>query len=472
MRFDEYRRHDAIGLAALIANGDISPDEALDAALERAEAVNGKINAIILDLEDEARAAIAAGLPQGPLRGVPMPIKDISVHMRGHPTGAGSRLFASQPASEDSALIRLYREAGMVLFAKTNTPEFGLSPITAPRANGATRNPWDIGRTSGGSSGGAAAAVAAGVTPAAHGSDGGGSIRIPASCCGLFGLKPSRGRVSLAPSGEGWGGLSVQHALTRSVRDSALLLDIACTPQLGDPYWIDPPRESFLSQVGRDPGRLRIAFTDTALTFGAPEAPCAQAVRDTAALLASLGHHVEEARPQLDYHAMAAHGSVVVSTSVAAMLNAEATRRGAPVREDEVEALTWLIYQSGLGVSGAEGALARQQLYALGREMCRFFANYDMLVLPTLAQPPLLIGALDSDAKDLSGYAEELYAFMPNTQPFNASGQPAASIPLAWHAGLPIGVQVVARPGDEAGLIRLAAQLEQAQPWFDRVAPL
>jgi amidase len=236
MNQSDYERHDATGLAALVAAREASPDELLDAALARLEAVNPKINAVIVDLADEARAAIRAGLPEGPFRGVPYLIKDISTLMRGVPTRAGSALLKDiAPAPADSALVAAYRASGLVLFGKTNTPEFGLQPVTEPVLFGPTRNPWNLERTPGGSSGGSAAAVAAGVVPAAQASDGGGSIRIPASCSGLFGMKPSRGRVSMAPAGEGWGGLSALHALTRSVRDSAALLDVSCRPQPGDP---------------------------------------------------------------------------------------------------------------------------------------------------------------------------------------------------------------------------------------------
>jgi Asp-tRNA(Asn)/Glu-tRNA(Gln) amidotransferase A subunit family amidase len=470
MDFEEYRRHDAVGLSELVAKKQVTADELLDAALARMDAVNPRLNAIIRNLEGEARAAIKAGLPQGPLSGVPYPIKDISVHMKGVPTGAGSRIFANAVAEADSALVAAYRRAGLVLFGKTNTPEFGIATVTEPVAKGPTLNPWNEGVTPGGSSGGAAAAVAAGIVPAAHGSDGGGSIRTPASCCGLFGLKVSRGRVSLAPGGEGWGGLSVQHALTRSVRDSAALLDVSCQPQPGDPYWLDPPQTPFLAEVGRDPGKLRIGFTTDALAWGQLMPENRKAVLDAAKLCESLGHHVEEAKPDVDFQQMALHGNTAVSAATAANLENEAARRGSPIRQDEVETLTWLIYQTGVGYTGVDVAQAIQRLHALSRQMAAFWERYDILLLATNAKPPVPKGSIDMNAADLSDYAERLYGFIPNTQPFNVGGQPAMSVPLAWtDDGLPIGLQFVARGGAEALLFRLAGQLEQAQPWFDRV---
>ncbi|MEO8115712.1 MAG: amidase, partial [Phenylobacterium sp.] len=293
-----------------------------------------------------------------------------------------------------------------------------------------------------------------------------------ASCCGLFGMKPSRGRVSLSPAGEGWGGLSVQHALTRSVRDSAVLLDIACQPQPGDPYWLDPPRTPFLQEVSRDPGKLRIGFTTEALIWGELMAENIKAVQDAAKLCAALGHAVEEAKPDVDFQEMALHANTAVSAATAANLENEATRRDSPILPEEVETLTWLIYQNGLGYTGVQVAQAIQQLHALSRRLAEFFERYDVLLLATNGKPPVPKGSIDMNAADLTDYAERLYTFIPNTQPFNVGGQPAMSVPLAWtENGLPIGVQFVARGGGEATLFRLAGQLEKAQPWFEKVPP-
>lgn len=470
MKIEEYQAHDGVGLAELIVRREVSADELLDCALELVASVNPAINAVIRMVETEARAAIAAGLPQGPLTGVPFLIKDISVQMKGLPTTAGSRLFLdAAPAEADSALLAAHRRAGLVLFGKTNTPEFGAAATTEPVAFGATRNPWNLGRSSGGSSGGAAAAVAAGIVPAAHASDGGGSIRTPASCCGLFGLKPSRGRISNAPNGEGWGGLSVQHAVTRTVRDSATLLDIGCQPQPGDPYWHAPPATPFAREVGRDPGKLRIAFSTKALTWGTMDPACAAAVRDAAALCASLGHEVEEATPDLDYVGMAEAVNNLVSPAISTTLELEARRRGRPIEPHEVETLSWLIAENGAKLSAIDVSLANLKLNVFTRGMARFFQRYDVLILSTLGTPPPLLGHMDTNAADLSDYAEKLYSFMPNTQPFNVTGQPAASVPLGMSEdGLPLGVMFAARGGEEAVLLRLAGQLEAERPWIQR----
>ena len=470
MNQSDYLAQDAVGLAGLVAKKQVSAAEVLEAAIARMAEVNPQINAVILDLSDEARAQVVGGTPAGPLGGVPYLIKDITARMKGHPTTAGSRAF-TQPEVVDSANVAGYRRAGLVLFGKTNTPEIGLEPVTEPERFGPSRNPWDLTRTPGGSSGGASAAVAAGIVPAAHASDGGGSIRIPASCTGLFGMKPTRGRVSMAPGNEGWGGFSIQHAVTRSVRDSAALLDAVCQPEPGDPYWAAPPPRPYLEEVGRDPGKLRIAFSDLAIATGRALADpeCAKAARDAAALCASLGHDVEEASLPGDAAAASAAGGVVVAASVAATLENEAIRRGRPIEEAEVEAPTWGMYQRGMTVSAQEYVRALQAVHAFGRAAAALWSRYDVFLTSTLGRTALKVGELRGDPPDMDGYVARLFGFMPNTQAFNHSGQPAMSVPLAWsEAGLPIGIQFVGRGGDEATLFRLAGQLEQAQPWKDR----
>jgi len=355
------------------------------------------------------------------------------------------------------------------MFGKTNTPEFGLQPVTEPSAFGATRNPWNLDRTPGGSSGGSSAAVAAGIVPAAQASDGGGSIRIPASCAGLVGLKPSRGRVSMAPGGEGWGGMSVIHALSRSVRDSAALLDISCIPQAGDPYFLSPPERPYLDEVRRDPGKLRIAYNRGALLTGAPETEVSFAVDAAAKLLASLGHDVEEVQLPFEFGAASAAGGVCVSTATAVYIDAEGERRGRPVQEGEVEALTWRLYEQGKRHTSSDFARAVAFIHRFGRALGEFMQGYDVLMTSTLGKPPIKLGELSSTSDDVAEYARVFYAFMPNTQTFNHSGQPAISLPLAWtDDGLPVGVQFAASTGDEAVLFRLAGQLEKAQPWWDR----
>ncbi|HEY8614717.1 amidase [Phenylobacterium sp.] len=468
MDFADYRRHDAVGLAELVARREVSAGELLDAAVARSAEVNPRINAVTLDLSARARAEPPA--TSGPLAGVPFLLKDLGAALEGTVTSGGSRLFADDVASADSALVRLYRQAGLSIFGKTNTPEFGLWPFTEGDYLGVCRNPWDLSRTPGGSSGGAAAAVAAGIAPAAHASDGGGSIRTPAACCGLFGLKPSRGRVSFAPAGEGWAGASVQHAVTRSVRDSAVLLDIACAPQTGDPYFLPPPERPFAEEARREPGSLRIGFTTAALQSRALDPECAAAVVDAARLLESLGHQVEEVEVPGDFAAMQAAAGLVIAASVAATLDAEAARRDRPVAEGEVEPLTFHTYRRGQGVTASAYVQALQTLHAFGRACSALWERYDVLLLSTLGSPPVPVGHILENTDQI---AERLFAFMPNTQAFNNTGQPAMTAPLAWSAsGLPIGLQFVGRMGEEATLFRLAGQLEQARPWFDRVPEL
>jgi Asp-tRNA(Asn)/Glu-tRNA(Gln) amidotransferase A subunit family amidase len=312
--------------------------------------------------------------------------------------------------------------------------------------------------------------VAAGIAPAAHASDGGGSIRTPASCCGLFGMKPSRGRVSFAPLGEGWAGASVQHAVTRSVRDSAVLLDIACQPQPGDPYFLTPPERPFAEEVGRDPGALRIGFTDKALQAAALDPECAAAVHDAAKLCADLGHEVVEVTVPGDFGAMQAAAGLAIAASVAATLDAEGERRGRPVGDDEIEPGTLATWRRGREITAPAYVRAVQTLHAYGRAVAGLFADVDVLLTSTLGEPPIPIGWVLGER---DGIAERLFHFMPNTQGFNNTGQPAMTVPLAWsRTGLPIGLQFVAPMGEEARLFRLAGQLEQARPWFDRVPSL
>jgi amidase len=467
MNEHDYLAQDAIGLAGLIAGGQISAAEALDAALARSVKVNPALNAITMDLSDRARRE-ASGALAGPLAGVPFLLKDLGPALAGTPTTNSSKLYADDIAAADSPQTALYKAAGLVIFGKTNTPEFGLEPVTEPAMFGPTRNPWDLSRTSGGSSGGAAAAVAAGILPAAHASDGGGSIRIPASCCGLFGLKPSRGRVSYAPKDEGWGGFSCSHVVSWSVRDSAVLLDIAGQPQPGDPYWTAPPARPFLASAGEDPGRLRIAFTTAAFASDGIDPECAEAVHAAAKLCEDLGHHVEEAAPPIDRAALAAAG-VVISASVAADLDAIAAKRGRPIAADEVEPVTWASYERGRKVSASLYLQSLKTAHGLGRAVAGFFQDYDILICATLGSPAVPVGHLMGDPADPEGYARRLFAFMPNTQAFNITGQPAASLPLAMgRGGLPIGVQFVARQAEDALLINLAGQLERAAPWAGR----
>jgi amidase len=468
----EYMSFDATGLAELVAQRHVSPDELLDAALKRQAEVNPAINAVVRTLEREARAAIADGLPDGPFMGVPFLAKDITTHVKGVITSAGSKLMKDNVAGADTALIAAYRKAGFNIYGKTNTPEFGLLGITEPNLWGATRNPWNLAITPGGSSGGSAAAVAAGIVPVAGGGDGGGSIRIPASACGLFGFKPSRGRVSMAPQGEGWGGLTVLHTLTRSVRDSAATLDVACLPQPGDVYWHEPPQVPYAEHARRAPRQLRIAMLTTNLYGGRQDSEITDAVRDAGKLCEQLGHIVEEAAPPVDISNLAGAATAIIAAAVRNTIDSEIERRGRPLEPDEIEIPTQSLYAAAKNQSGSDYVKALTTLHALARATAPFFARYDVMLVATLGRMPLRVGVLEEYGFDLKVLQEQFYDYAPNTQLFNVTGQPAMSVPLAWSSsGTPIGVQFVGRGADEATLFSLAGQLETARPWSGRRPP-
>jgi Asp-tRNA(Asn)/Glu-tRNA(Gln) amidotransferase A subunit family amidase len=470
----DFERYDGLGLAELVRRKEVSAAEVLEATIARIDARNPAVNAVVTKMYDQARKAIAAGLPSGPFAGVPYLLKDLGAQYTGVVTAGGSRLFANDVADHDSELTIRLRRAGLVIAGKTNTPEMGLSPSTEPRLFGPTKNPWSLGHSAGGSSGGAAAAVAAGMLPMANATDGGGSIRIPASCCGLFGLKPTRGRVSMAPdAGEGWAGASVIHAVTRTVRDSAALLDATAGPALGDPYWAPPPARPYLEEIGREPGKLRIALNLAPWFSTEVEGECAEAARDAAKLCASLGHDVEEARPQFDEAKWRQANRMIVAANTAATLDARAALNGRPLAEDDVERLVWDRVKDARGFSAADYAMATRVAHLVGRQVARFMERYDIILTPTMAAPPWPLGVLDMMTTDTERYFKAVYASIGFTALFNSTGQPAMSVPLAWStAGLPLGVQFVGRFGDEGLLFRLAAQLESARPWVARRPPL
>jgi amidase/6-aminohexanoate-cyclic-dimer hydrolase len=464
-----FEQYDGVGLAELIRRKEVSSEEVLAATLERIDNRNPVVNAVVTRMDDHARAAIRAGLPDGPFRGVPYLLKDLGVLYTGVGTSYGSKLYAGFVPDHDSELVARLKRAGLVIVGKSNTPEMGLCPSTEPHLFGPTRNPWKLDHSAGGSSGGAAAAVASGMLPMAHATDGGGSIRIPASACGLFGLKPTRARNPMGPdAGEGWGGASIGHAVTWSVRDSAALLDATSGPDVGDPYWAPPPARPFLSEVGRDPGRLRIALNVTPWNGAPVHAECAEAARDAAKLCAGLGHTVEEGRPRIDEAAWFQASRVIVAANVTYALETRAAVLGRPLRADDVERATWSRVEDAKGMTAAQYAGAMHTVHRTGRVVARFLERYDALLTPTMCQPPHPLGVLDMQSADPS-YLTAVFASIGFTALFNSSGHPAMTVPLAMSkAGLPLGVQFAGRFGDEATLFRLAAQLETARPWKDR----
>jgi amidase len=438
----------------------VSPVELVRTCLERIERLDPELNAFVTVCGEQALAAAAGELPDGPFRGVPLPIKDLT-ETAGVRTTLSSRAFADHVPGFDAAVVRRLKEAGFVVVGKTNTPELGITAVTESELNGACRNPWDPARTAGGSSGGAAAAVAAGLAPAAHGSDGGGSIRIPASCCGVFGLKPARGRVSPAPYG-GLEGFATSGPLTRTVLDAAAILDVMAGYETGDAWWAPPPARPFAAEVGADPGRLRIALAVTPPLLDAPVAPeCVDAAGDAARLLAELGHAVEEATPPWDDERLF-HLFMQVWQVIPALY-------GKPA--ELFEPMNRALIEAATGTTAVDYVLATARLRELARRIVAFFDLYDLLLTPTLAQLPVPVGALADDDPWVA--FRNAGRFTPFTQVANITGQPAVSVPLRWtDGGLPVGVQLVGRPADEATLIRVSAQLEQARPWRDRRPPV
>jgi Asp-tRNA(Asn)/Glu-tRNA(Gln) amidotransferase A subunit family amidase len=468
--FADYEAYDALGLAELVRQKKVSPAELLEAAIARVQARNATVNAVTMPLYDLARQAIADGLPAGPFAGVPFLMKDLTASIAGVPMTRGSRFFAdTPPPPADSEHVARLRRAGLVIFGRTNTCELGLSLTCEPQLHGPTRNPWDTTRISGGSSGGAAASVGARMLPMAHATDGFGSIRAPAACCGLVGLKPTRGRNTMAPyTGEGLGGCSAEHAVTLSVRDCAALLDATAGPGPGDPYVAPPPARPFLHEVGTAPGRLRIAWT-AASPNGAPvEAEPLRVLRETARLCADLGHQVEHADPAIDGTAVVPTFLTLIAANTVVNLASHPTA-GRPPRPGEVEKVTYATGQTGERITAADYVRATQAAHRLGRQMAAFHASWDVLLTPGLATIPPKLGWIDMMLDDVAEYWRRVFTLSPFTVWFNLTGQPAMMLPLGTSPeGLPVAVQCVARFGDEATLFRLASQIEAARPWIAR----
>lgn len=488
--FREYADHDATGLAGLVARREVTPAELLEAAIARAEQLNPRLNAICIPMFEIGRERAAQPL-QGPFAGVPFLIKDIAQDYAGVPTTSGSRALRNWVPQQHAEIVERFLRAGLVVFGKTATPEFALKAVTEAGLWGPTRNPWDLQRTPGGSSGGAAAAVAAGIVPMAGASDGGGSIRIPASYCGLFGLRPSRGRVPPGPHhGEFWEGASSEHVLTRSVRDSARMLDALAGADAGAPFVIAPPQRPYAEEVGREPGRLRIGFSQRSPIGGPVDPAQLQAVGDAVKLLRSLGHEVEEAEPEVDGQALARCYIHMYFGQVAANMALARQATGAGDADFELE--TRALGMFGRALPAGDYVIYRRQWNEFARALGRFHQSYDLYLIPSTALPPSKIGELAMPAAQqallklilrlgvgklllntdiVRQLVDESLQRVPFTQLSNLTGTPSMSVPLHWAAveptgpELPAGVQFVARFGAEDVLLRLAAQLEQARPW-------
>jgi amidase len=493
--FSDYEKYDGLGLAELVRKKEVKPSELVEEAISRIERLNPQLNAVIHKMYELAREAADKDLPDGPFKGVPFLMKDLLMAYAGVPLTSSSRFLKDFIPDHDSELVKRFKAAGIIVVGKTNTPEFGLVPITEPELFGPTNNPWDLTRTPGGSSGGSAAAVAARMVPLAHASDGGGSIRMPASCCGVFGLKPTRGRNPIGPDlSEAWRGLVCDHVLTRSVRDSAAMLDATAGPDVGALYYAVPPARPFLSEVGADLGKLRIAFTSEPFLGGTVEKDCVKGLEVTARLCQDLGHEVVEAAPQIEGKAFARAFLKIVCVETRATIEESEVLLGRKASFKGFEPSTWVLGLLGRQCRGPELSRSLNLVQLTARQIGEFFERYDVMLTPTLAMPPVVTGALQPKGiqavvmkllgrlnagrliSTLSGIdvlAEHVFEFMPYTPLFNVTGQPAMSVPLYWNdEGLPIGMQFVGRYGDEATLFRLASQLEKAKPWSERIPPI
>jgi amidase len=489
--FSEYDTYDGLGLAELVRKREVTPGELVEEAITRIERLNPQLNAVIHPMYEPARQAAEGDLPEGPFRGVPFLLKDLLAALAGAPMRGGSRFLQGFVPSHDSEVVKRYKAAGVIILGKTNAPEFGLLPVTEPELFGPSNNPWDLSRNTGGSSGGSAGAVAARMVPLAHGNDGGGSIRIPASCCGLFGLKPTRGRNPVGPDfGELWQGLVCDHVLTRSVRDSAAMLDATAGPDVGALYYAPPPLRPFLDEVATEPGKLRIAYTAEPFLPSVVHEDCIQGLEATVNLCRDLGHELVEATPRIDGNAFARSFLTMICGETRADIEEAEAATGRKATFRDFEPGTWAFGLLGRQITAAEFSEAIRLIQRSARQVGYFFEEHDVLLTPTLAEPPLVTGALQPKGSEASvlkllgslnagrlikavaspeALADQVLQFIPFTPLFNATGQPAMSVPLHWNdQGLPIGMHFVGRYGDEAALFRLAGQLEQAKPWFDR----
>ena len=484
---DSFVDYDATSLAELIAQGDASAAELLDTALSLAESNNPALNALVHVNAALAHRRIEEGLPDGPLHGVPFLLKDLGAEALDWPSHNGSRLLRDTRYARNSTLVERLNASGLVIFGRTTSPEGGIGAATEAQVyGGPTRNPWDLSKTPGGSSGGSGAAVAAGIVPAAHGSDGGGSVRIPASCCALFGFKATRARLPDGPyAGEGWAGMAIDGFLTRSVRDSAALLDAVAGPERGAPYHAPSMQGSYTAAMQQPVGRLRIGLVDTTFSGKAIHPQVRDAVMQTGALLENLGHHVEALAPKVGVDAMMHAWTDIVACGTALWIDrALAKSAHLSLTDADVEPVARSARDHARTLSGCDYLAAVEQIHLFGREMEALFgsdlspssADVDVILCATLAEPPANIGRFDHSRDDYLDYRlgdDGIFAYSPFTAIFNASGQPAASLPLGWsNDGLPVGIHLACRFGEDEKLMSLCTQIESASPWFSKRPPM
>jgi amidase len=491
----DYEKYDGLGLAELVRTKQVKPVELVEEAINRIEKHNQQVNAVVHKMYEQARQVASAELPDGPFKGVPFLLKDLIACVKDVPLCNGSRFFKDYIPDHDSEIIKRFRKTGVIFLGKTNTPEFGLAFVTEPELFGPSHNPWDLSRNTGGSSGGSAAAVATRMVPLAYASDGGGSIRVPSSCCGVFGLKPTRGRNPAGPDfGDLWRGFACEHVITRTVRDSAAMLDATAGPDTGAPYWAVPPERSFLREVATNPGKLRIAFTAEPFFGSRVDEDCIKGLEATVKLCQELGHEVVDVTLPVDGKSVARAFLTVVCSETRAMIEQTAALMNRKASYHDFEVTTWVCGLLGKGLRAADLSGSLNLIQQAGRRIGEFFERYDVLLTPVLAAPPLVTGASQikgfqlllmkflgrlnaggilASMKAINTFAGQAFEFAAYTPLFNATGQPAMSVPLYWNdAGLPIGMQFVGRYGDEVTLFRLAGQLEQAKPWADRLPPV
>jgi len=471
-----YSNYDGLGLAELVRNGEVTPKELLEDAYAAIDAINPELNGVVCRIPDLAQAEIAAGLPNGPFKGVPFLVKELGIQMKGSPSRCGSKLTEELVAAEDTELATRFRAAGLVTAAMTATPEFGFNPSTESIFYEPTHNPWDVRRSPGGSSGGSASMVAGGAVPMAHANDGGGSIRIPASCCGLVGLKPTRNRVPTGPSFGDWlNGLAGEFVVSRSVRDTAAILDAVEGTDVGPPSLITPPERPYMEELSQAPGKLRIAWSDKAISGVEVHPDVVTGLHETVKLMESLGHEMVEDQIEIDW-AHFFEALIVLWTAYLAWaidILANAVKRTPSY--DNMERVTVELYEHGKSLTAMQMHDALANINTVSRQSGVLFEKNDLFLTPTIAQPPLILGTLNQNEAgvDAREWTRRVFDWVPFTPLFNSTGQPAISLPLHWSPdGLPIGMQFAASLNDEATLLRLAAQLEKAKPWKDKTPPV